>query len=77
MSGWATTTPRFHWRNGALETLEEQLVRSNDNVAYTIFKYMNVDNWIWAGPDTGVRVISVAGPPKDTETVLLRLCIFC
>jgi hypothetical protein len=31
--------------------VEERLVRSDDNVVYTTFKYMNVDNRIWIGRD--------------------------
>jgi len=39
------------------KTWAQHVVRSNDNVVYTIFKYMNVDNRIWLARDFRVGIV--------------------
>ena len=60
----------FSLEKWTLETWAQHLARVDDNVVYTIFKYMNVDNRIGAGAisaSAGVRVITMVGRRSATS----------
>jgi len=67
----------FSLEKWTLETWAQHLARVDDNVVYTIFKYMNVDNRIGSRGDfpLGRRASHHhGGSSKRNELAVLRLC---